>query len=64
MIQEGVEILLVASCYGKRDFRSNLNGPLGSNSDFMLYMYVYTFLSFFQFVLKLVAWLCFKDVYE
>ena len=32
---EGVEILLVASCYGNRD-KLRPNGPLGSNADFTM----------------------------
>ena len=36
-IQGGVEILLVASCYGNWD-KLRPDGPLGSYADFTLYM--------------------------
>ena len=38
-IQGGVEILLVASCYGNRD-KLRSDGPLGSNADFFIYILV------------------------
>jgi len=36
-IQGGVEILLVASCYGNRD-KLRPDGPLGSRADFTFYL--------------------------
>ena len=53
-IQGGVEIFLVASCYGKRD-KLRPDGPLGSYADFTLQVWLVSvhviFWSVFHFIL-------------
>ena len=57
LIQRGVEILLVASCYRNRDkFRPD--GPLGSYADF-----TYLYLTVIQQASTMLVWLAFCVFY-